>query len=108
MTVQTPIPDFAAARAAMVENQLRPEGVTDPAVLDAMGTVARRSSFRPRRARSLMSTAPCRWAKAVFLPAPSVLGSTLTQMMLVAASARSSWALAPAIRPRSFKRWAFR
>ena len=30
MTVQRPIPDFAAAREAMVENQLRPEGVTGP------------------------------------------------------------------------------
>src|SRR5207248_11030130 len=29
MTVHAPIPDFAAARAAMVDGQLRPEGVTD-------------------------------------------------------------------------------
>ena len=40
MTVQTPIPDFAAARLAMVESQLRPQGV-DLAVTRAMGSVAR-------------------------------------------------------------------
>jgi protein-L-isoaspartate(D-aspartate) O-methyltransferase len=83
MTVQTPIPDFAAARAAMVENQLRPEGVTDPAVLDAMGTVAR-EKFVAGQARPLAYV-----DRAVpigdgrFLPAPAVLGSLLTQMMLV-------------------------
>ena len=36
MTVQTPIPDYAAARTAMVESQLRPLGVTDPAVVAAL------------------------------------------------------------------------
>ena len=33
--------DYDAARRAMVDNQLRPEGVTDAAVLAAMGSVAR-------------------------------------------------------------------
>jgi len=80
MTVQTPIPDFAAARAAMVENQLRPEGVTDPAVLDAMGSVPR-EKFLPPQTRPLAYV-----DRAVligdgrFLPAPAVLGSLLTQM----------------------------
>ena len=41
MTAHRPIPDFAAAREAMVESQLRPQGVTDRGVLDAMRTVAR-------------------------------------------------------------------
>ena len=41
MTVQRPIPDFAAAREAMVESQLRPQGVTDPAVLEAMRRIPR-------------------------------------------------------------------
>jgi len=83
MTVQTPIPDFAAARAAMVENQLRPEGVTDPSVLDAMGSVAR-EKFLPPQTRPLAYV-----DRAVligdgrFLPAPAVLGSLLTQMMPV-------------------------
>jgi protein-L-isoaspartate(D-aspartate) O-methyltransferase len=80
MTVQTPVPDFAAARIAMVENQLRPQGVTDPAVLDAMGTVER-ERFLPSQTRSLAYV-----DRAVlvgdrrFLPAPAVLGSLLTQL----------------------------
>jgi protein-L-isoaspartate(D-aspartate) O-methyltransferase len=81
MTVQTPIPDFAAARAAMVESQLRPQGVTDPAVLDAMGSVPR-EKFLPPRTRPL---AYVDRAVAIgggrFLAAPAVLGQLLTQMM---------------------------
>jgi protein-L-isoaspartate(D-aspartate) O-methyltransferase len=83
MTVQGAIPDFAAARAAMVESQLRPEGVTDPAVLDAMGSVER-ERFLPPETRPLayvdraVGIGPGR-----FLPAPAVLGSLLMQMMPV-------------------------
>jgi protein-L-isoaspartate(D-aspartate) O-methyltransferase len=82
MTIQSPIPDFASARAAMVENQLRPQGVTDPAVLDAMGAVPR-EKFLPSHTRPLAYV-----DRAVlmgddrFLPAPAVLGVLLTQMML--------------------------
>jgi protein-L-isoaspartate(D-aspartate) O-methyltransferase len=81
MTVQSPIPDFAAAREAMVESQLRPQGVTDPAVLAAMGAVER-ERFLPSHTRPL---AYVDRAVAVgegrFLPAPAVLGQLLTQMM---------------------------
>ena len=81
MTVQGPIPDFATTRAAMVENQLRPQGVTDPAVLDAMGAIPR-EDFLPPQSRPLAYV-----DRAVpigdgrFLPAPAVLGSLLMQMM---------------------------
>lgn len=80
MTVQTPIPDFAAAREAMIESQLRPQGVTDPAVLEAMGKVAR-ERFLPSHTRPLayvdraVAVGPGR-----FLAAPAVLGQLLTQM----------------------------
>lgn len=81
MTFQGPVPDFAAARAAMVESQLRPIGVTDRAVLDAMGSISREQFLPP-------STRPLAYVdRAVlmghkrFLPAPAVLGSLLTQMM---------------------------
>jgi protein-L-isoaspartate(D-aspartate) O-methyltransferase len=83
MNAHSPIPAFAAARAAMVESQLRPQGVTDPAVLDAMGTV-RRENFLPAETRPLAYV-----DRAVsigggrFLPAPAVLGSLLMQMMPV-------------------------
>lgn len=81
MTVQTPIPDFAAAREAMVDSQLRPEGVVDPAVVSAMARVER-EKFLPRHTRPL---AYVDRAVAIgagrFMPAPAVLGQLLTQMM---------------------------
>ena len=43
--------DFTAARRAMVLNQLRPQGVTNPGVLAAMGTVAR-EAFVPEAMRA--------------------------------------------------------
>ncbi|MFL6727458.1 MAG: protein-L-isoaspartate O-methyltransferase family protein [Sphingomicrobium sp.] len=81
MTVQTPIPDFAAARGAMIENQLRPEGVTDPAVLDAMGRVER-EKFLPSHTRPLAYVdRAVAIGEGRFLAAPAVLGQLLTQMM---------------------------
>ena len=81
MTVQIPIPDFAAARAAMVENQLRPQGVTDPAVLAAMSAIAR-EKYLPNHTRPLAYV-----DRAVgigdgrFMAAPAVIGQLLTEMM---------------------------
>jgi protein-L-isoaspartate(D-aspartate) O-methyltransferase len=80
MTVQSPIPDNARARAAMVESQLRPQGVTDPAVLAAMGEIAR-DRFVPDEARPLAyidRAIPLGGGR--FLTAPAVLGVLLTQM----------------------------
>ena len=81
MTVQTPIPDFAAARLAMVDSQLRPQGVADPAVLAAMGSI-QRERFLPDHTRPL---AYVDRAVAIgdgrFLAAPAVLGQLLTEMM---------------------------
>src|SRR5205809_342173 len=81
MTVQAPIPDFAAAREAMVESQLRPQGVTDAAVLDAMRTIER-ERFLPKHTRPLAYVdRAVAMADGRFLPAPGVLGQLLTQMM---------------------------
>ena len=81
MTVHSPIPDFAAARAAMIDSQLRPQGVSDPAVLVAMGRIER-ESFLPSHTRPL---AYVDRAVAIgtgrFLVAPTVLGQLLTQMV---------------------------
>ena len=81
MTVARPIPDFAAARAAMVESQLRPQGVTDPAC-------SRRWRPSPREHSCPSHSRPLAYAdRAVaigsgrFLPAPAVLGQFLTAMM---------------------------
>lgn len=82
MTIQSPIPNFAAAREAMVESQLRPQGVNDERVLLAMGSIAR-EKFLPLHTQPLayvdraVAMGPGR-----FLSAPAVLGQLLTQMML--------------------------
>jgi len=51
MTVQLPVPDYTAARRAMVDSQLRPQGVSDPLVVAAMASVPRElfvpEEFRP-------------------------------------------------------------
>lgn len=80
MTVHTAIPDFAAARLAMVESQLRPQGVVDPAVTAAMGSVPR-EQFVPDAARPLAYVdRGLALGGGRFLPAPTVLGQLLTQM----------------------------
>jgi protein-L-isoaspartate(D-aspartate) O-methyltransferase len=81
MTVQSPIPDFAAAREAMVESQLRPQGVTDAAVLEAMGRLER-EQYLPSHTRPLAYVdRAVAIGEGRFLPAPAVLGQLLTQMM---------------------------
>jgi protein-L-isoaspartate(D-aspartate) O-methyltransferase len=80
MTVHSPIPDFAAAREAMVECQLRPQGVTDPAVLEAMRRV-QREKFLPSHTRPLAYVdRSVAMGEGRFLPAPAVLGRLLTHM----------------------------
>jgi protein-L-isoaspartate(D-aspartate) O-methyltransferase len=81
MTVQSAIPDYAAARAAMVDSQLRPQGVVDPAVVAAMGSVER-EKFVPRDVRPLayMDRALA-LGGGRFVIAPAALGQLLTQMM---------------------------
>ena len=81
MTVHSPIPDFAAARQAMIESQLRPQGVTDPAVLEAMGTVPREDFLPPHTRPLAYVDRAVSMGQGRFLPAPAVLGELLTQMM---------------------------
>ncbi len=80
MTVQTAIPDFRTARQAMVEGQLRPQGVTDGGVLLAMGAIER-EAFLPADVRPLAYTDR---AVAIsggrFMTPPAALGQLLTQM----------------------------
>src|SRR5881409_1570397 len=81
MTVHAPIPDFAAARAAMVESQLRPQGVSDPAVVQAMATVPR-EQFLPDHSRPLAYVdRAVALGAGRFLAAPTAIGQLLTQMM---------------------------
>ena len=52
VTNEDSMQDFSLARRAMVDNQLRPEGVTDRGVLAAMGSVER-ERFVPAEAKAL-------------------------------------------------------
>ena len=64
----------------MVESQLRPQGVTDSAVISAMGRVAR-EKFLPSHTRPLAYVdRAVAIGEGRFLPAPAVLGQLLTQM----------------------------
>jgi len=79
-SVQSPIPDFAAARAAMVDSQLRPQGVVDPAVVAAMSSVPR-EKFVPEDMRALAYVdRALALGRGRFLAAPAVLGQLLDQM----------------------------
>ena len=80
MTVQTQIPDFAAARTAMIDSQLRPQGVTDPMVLEAMGAVLR-ERYLPDGTRPLAYVdRGVGIGDGRFLSPPAVLGKLLNQM----------------------------
>lgn len=81
MTLHSPIPDFAAAREAMVECQLRPQGVTDPAVLEAMGRIERERFLPPQTRPVAYVDRAVGIGSGRFLAAPAVLGQLLTQMM---------------------------
>ena len=84
MSVQTPSPDIAAARAARIDSQMRPQGVSDGIVLEAMGKV-RREDFLPPETRPLAYVdRAVSMGAGRFLPAPAVLGMLLAQMMPVA------------------------
>lgn len=52
MSSVRPEPDFAAAREAMIDSQLKPEGVTDPVTLAAMASIPR-ERFVPAGMREL-------------------------------------------------------
>ncbi len=80
MTVQLPVPDYAAARRTMVENQLRPQGVTDAGVIAGMGAVAR-ELFVPAAVRPLAyADRALALGGGRFLSPPAALGELLTAM----------------------------
>jgi protein-L-isoaspartate(D-aspartate) O-methyltransferase len=75
-----PMPDFAAARRAMIDSQLRPQGVTDPAVLAAMAAVPR-EEFVPESARAIAySDRPIELGKGAALMPPAALARLLTEL----------------------------
>ena len=72
--------DFTLARRAMVDSQLRPEGVTDRDVLAAMSEVAR-EDFVPAEARALAYfDRPVKIAAGRSMMPPAALGKLLTAL----------------------------
>ena len=79
MTLTTTRLDYAAARKAMLDSQLRTSGVNDDFVLERMGTVAR-EDFVPEgaKATAYMDRA-IRLESGGFLPAPLFHGAMLAE-----------------------------
>ena len=71
--------DFSLARRTMVDNQLRPQGVTDRGVLAAMGRLER-ERFVPEAARALAYfDRSIRLGEDRFLMPPAALGRLLSE-----------------------------
>ena len=72
--------DYSLARRAMVDNQLRPEAVTDRRVLAAMATVER-ERFVPESAKALAYfDRPLRLAGGRAMMPPAALGRLLSEL----------------------------
>lgn len=75
-----PMPDFAAARRAMIDSQLRPQGVSDPAVLAAMAAVPR-EEFVPEALRPIAySDRPLDLGEGKAMMPPSALASLVAAL----------------------------
>ena len=71
--------DYSLARRVMVDNQLRPQGVTDRGVLAAMGRVER-ERFVPENARALAYfDRPLGIGQGRSMMPPAALGRLLTE-----------------------------
>ena len=72
--------DFATARRAMVDSQLRPEGVADAAVVDALAKLPR-ENFVPVELRALAyGDRPVALGNGRTLPPPAVTGRLLSEL----------------------------
>lgn len=72
--------DHSIARRAMIDNQLRPEGVTDGAVLAAMGSVAR-EDYVPAAAQSFAYfDRPILFGEGRAMMPPAALGRLLSEL----------------------------
>jgi len=72
--------DFAAARRAMIDSQLRPQGVSDPAVLAAMASVPR-EEFVPEAVRPLAySDRPLDLGDGKAMMPPAALGRLVMEL----------------------------
>jgi protein-L-isoaspartate(D-aspartate) O-methyltransferase len=81
MTAHAPIPDYAAARLAMIDSQLRPLGVSDPVVIDAMATIERERFVDEHWRPSAYTDRAIPIGDGRLLSAPSVLGQLLSEIV---------------------------
>jgi len=80
VTIEDFMQDFRLARRTMVDNQLRPEAVTDRAVLAAMSSVER-ERFVPEHARALAYfDRPLRLDAGRAMMPPAALGRLLSEL----------------------------
>lgn len=81
MTAHAPIPDYEAARLAMVDSQLRPLGVSDPVVIDAMATIERERFVDQHWRPFAYTDRAVPMGDGRMLSAPSVVGQLLSQVI---------------------------
>jgi protein-L-isoaspartate(D-aspartate) O-methyltransferase len=81
MTAHSPIPDYAAARQAMVDSQLRPLGVNDPAVIDAMAHTERERFVEAQSRPIAYTDRAVAIGEGRMLSAPAVLGQLLSEVI---------------------------
>lgn len=84
MTIHAPVPDYSAARATMVDSQLRPQGVNNPAVVEAMARVPRELFVDPEARPLAYSDRAVPVGNGRMMSSPTVLGLLLSEIAPVA------------------------
>jgi len=72
--------DHSAARRAMIDGQLRPEAVTDVAVLAAMGSIRREDYVPPAARASAYTDRPIALGEGRSMMPPAALGRLLSEL----------------------------
>ena len=80
MTVHTPVPDYEAARAAMIDTQLRPQGVNYAPVSQAIASVPREEFVADGVKPLAYTDRAIAIGEGRMMSAPMVLGQLLTEL----------------------------
>jgi protein-L-isoaspartate(D-aspartate) O-methyltransferase len=84
MTIHAPVPDYSASRATMIDSQLRPQGVNNPAVVEAIAGVARERFVAPEARPVAYSDRAVPIGNGRLMSSATVLGLLLTEITPVA------------------------
>jgi protein-L-isoaspartate(D-aspartate) O-methyltransferase len=84
MTIHAPVPNYSAARATMIDSQLRPQGVNNRAVSEAIGRVAREAFVAPEARPLAYSDRAVSIGSGRLMSSATVLGLLLTEIAPVA------------------------